>query len=56
MTKNGTDPLLSAEENTSDLVEPPSEIEVNHAITTKMRGLLVVVCIESYSQIVSSRG
>jgi [calcium/calmodulin-dependent protein kinase] kinase len=43
VTKNGTDPLLSAEENTADLVEPPSEIEVNHAITTKMRGLLAVM-------------
>ncbi|KAM3081528.1 hypothetical protein ACMFMG_004985 [Clarireedia jacksonii] len=43
VTKNGTDPLLSAEENTADLVEPPSEIEVNHAITTKMGGLLAVM-------------
>lgn len=43
MTKNGSDPLLSFEENTADLVEPPSEIEVNHAITAKMRNLLVMV-------------
>jgi hypothetical protein len=38
------------EENTADLVEPPSEIEVNHAITAKMRNLLVMVCF-SYSTI-----
>ncbi|KAH6684179.1 BcCMK3, calcium/calmodulin-dependent protein kinase [Halenospora varia] len=43
VTKNGTDPLLSAEENTADLVEPPSEIEVKHAITGKMRNLLTMM-------------
>ncbi|TVY44800.1 Calcium/calmodulin-dependent protein kinase kinase [Lachnellula occidentalis] len=43
VTKNGTDPLLPAEENTSDLIEPPSEIEVNHAITTRMRNLLMMM-------------
>lgn len=50
MTKNGTDPLLSAEENTADLVQPPSDIEVNHAITAKMRNLLVLVCYLSSSK------
>jgi [calcium/calmodulin-dependent protein kinase] kinase len=45
VTKNGTDPLLSAEENTADLVEPPSELEVNHAITAKMKHLLVMVSL-----------
>lgn len=44
VTKNGTDPLLSLEDNTADLVEPPSQIEVNHAITAKMANLLVMVC------------
>ena len=34
---------MSAEENTADLVEPPSEVEVNHAITTRMRNLLTVM-------------
>lgn len=43
MTNNGTDPLLPKEENIANLVEPPSEIEVNHAITAKMRGLLAVM-------------
>jgi len=50
VTKNGTDPLLSAEENTADLVQPPSDIEVNHAITAKMRNLLVLVCYLSSSK------
>lgn len=43
MTNNGSDPLLSKEENIANLVEPPSETEVNHAITIKMRGLLAVM-------------
>lgn len=42
MTKDGKDPLLSSEENTADLVEPPSKIEINHAITGKMSNLLVL--------------
>ena len=43
MTKNGTDPLLSAEDNTANLVEPPSGVEVNHAITPKMKNLITMV-------------
>lgn len=43
MTKDGTDPLLSKEENISDLLEPPTEIQKNHAITNNIGGLLVVV-------------
>ncbi|TVY26115.1 Calcium/calmodulin-dependent protein kinase kinase [Lachnellula hyalina] len=43
VTKDGTDPLLAAEENTSDLIEPPSETEVNHAITARMRNLLMMM-------------
>lgn len=43
MTKNGTDPLLSPEENCSNLVEPPTEQEKNHAITGNMGNLLVVM-------------
>ena len=44
VTKDGTDPLLSEKDNTAALVQPPSDIEVNHAITTKMKNLLVMVC------------
>lgn len=43
VTKNGSDPLLSAEENCSNLVEPPTEQEKNHAITGNMGNLMVVM-------------
>lgn len=43
VTKGGQDPLLSAEENCSDLVELPTEAELRHAITGNMKQLLVVV-------------
>lgn len=45
MTKNGTDPLLSEVENTANLIQPPSDIEVNHAITAKMRNIMVMVSL-----------
>lgn len=44
VTKDGTDPLLSAEENTANLVEPPTEEEKNHAITGNLSNILVLVC------------
>lgn len=43
MTKDGTDPLLSKEENITDLLEPPTQIEMNHAITSNIGGLLIIV-------------
>lgn len=43
MTKRGTDPLLSAEENTATILEPPTEEEMNSAITKNMGHLLAVV-------------
>lgn len=43
VTKNGADPLLSKEENTADLIEPPTEEELNMAITGNMGRLLIVV-------------
>ncbi|KAK5467696.1 hypothetical protein LTS15_000669 [Exophiala xenobiotica] len=43
VTRRGTDKLLSEEENTSDLVEPPTEAEMNSAITTNMRNVMTVV-------------
>ena len=43
MTKGGTDPLLSAEENTADLIEPPTEEETNEAITGKFSNMLIIV-------------
>jgi calcium/calmodulin-dependent protein kinase kinase 2 len=47
VTKRGTDQLLSEEENTSDLVEPPTEAEMNAAITGNMRNLLTVVSLNA---------
>ncbi len=43
MTKDGKDPLLSAEENTANLVEPPTEEEKNQAITGNLSNILVLV-------------
>ncbi|KAI9687580.1 MAG: hypothetical protein M1822_002190 [Bathelium mastoideum] len=43
VTKSGTDPLLSAEENTADIVEPPTEVEMKNAITGKMGNLMTVM-------------
>jgi len=43
VTKNGTDPLLSAQENCAKPIEPPNELEVNHAFTRKMNHLLCVM-------------
>ncbi|KIW22881.1 uncharacterized protein PV07_11131 [Cladophialophora immunda] len=43
VTNKGTDKLLPEEENTADLVEPPTEAEMNAAITKNMRNLMTVV-------------
>lgn len=43
VTQNGADPLLSAEENCADLVQPPTEAEMRHAITGNMAHLIVVM-------------
>ncbi|CAG8085277.1 unnamed protein product [Penicillium nalgiovense] len=43
VTKNGTDPLLSFEENTSQIIEPPTEEEMDSAITRKMGHLVTVM-------------
>ncbi|KAI0901938.1 Pkinase-domain-containing protein [Annulohypoxylon nitens] len=43
VTKGGTDPLLSEEENCSDEVELPNALEVNHAFTRKMDHLACVL-------------
>ena len=42
VTKDGKDPLLSAEENTANLVEPPTEEEKNQAITGNLSNILVL--------------
>ncbi|KAL8997476.1 MAG: hypothetical protein Q9169_003256 [Polycauliona sp. 2 TL-2023] len=43
VTKNGNDPLLSAEENTAHLIEPPTEEETNNAITNNLGNVLVLM-------------
>ncbi|KAJ2899091.1 hypothetical protein MKZ38_003397 [Zalerion maritima] len=43
VTKNGTDPLLAAEENCSDVIEMPNPLEVNHAFTRKMSHIVCVL-------------
>ncbi|KAH6658158.1 hypothetical protein BKA67DRAFT_591277 [Truncatella angustata] len=44
--REGGDPLLSEEENATELIEPPNELEVNHASTTEMSHMLTVIGIE----------
>ncbi|RVX69960.1 hypothetical protein B0A52_05795 [Exophiala mesophila] len=41
--RRGNDKLLPEAENTSDLLDPPTEAEMNAAITNNMRNLLTVV-------------
>ncbi|EXJ87046.1 CAMKK/CAMKK-META protein kinase [Capronia epimyces CBS 606.96] len=43
VTKHGADKLLSEEENTADLIDPPTEAEMNAAITYNMTNLLTVM-------------
>ncbi|KAI0841701.1 Pkinase-domain-containing protein [Hypoxylon sp. FL0890] len=58
VTKGGTDPLLSEEENCSDVVEAPNALEVNHAFTRKMDHLACVLkAIHRFKSLTSkSRG
>lgn len=56
VTKEGTDPLLSAEENCSDPIGPPNELEVSHAFTRRMSHLLCVMrAISNFKSLLSSR-
>ncbi|RSL74887.1 hypothetical protein CEP51_011374 [Fusarium floridanum] len=43
VTQNGADPLLPAEENCANMIEPPNELEVIRAFTRKMNHLLCVM-------------
>ncbi|KAM0434436.1 hypothetical protein ACHAPT_003532 [Fusarium lateritium] len=43
VTQKGADPLLSAEENCANMIEPPNELEVIRAFTRKMNHLLCVM-------------
>lgn len=56
VTRDGTDPLLGAEENCSELVEAPNELEVSHAFTRRMGHLLCVMkAITNFKSLLSSR-
>ncbi|RDW70165.1 calcium protein kinase BcCMK3 [Coleophoma crateriformis] len=56
VTKDGKDPLLSSEENTADLVQPPSKAEINHAITGKMSNLLVLMkAVKKFKSLVDEK-
>lgn len=46
VTVNGTNPLLSEEENTAQLIEPPTEEEMNMAITGNFGRLMTVVSVD----------
>ncbi|KAJ3469024.1 hypothetical protein MRS44_003089 [Fusarium solani] len=43
VTQKGADPLLPAEENCANMIEPPNELEVIRAFTRKMNHLLCVM-------------
>ncbi|KAK4155914.1 kinase-like domain-containing protein [Chaetomidium leptoderma] len=56
VTKGGTDPLLSAEENCSDLVDPPNSLELNHAFTRRMSHLICVMkAISKFKSLLTPR-
>ncbi|PGG96626.1 CAMKK/CAMKK-META protein kinase [Polytolypa hystricis UAMH7299] len=57
VTKGGSDPLLSAEENTADLVSPPTEEEMESAITKNMGNLMAVVkAVRKFKKLINPAG
>ncbi|KAK3295571.1 kinase-like domain-containing protein [Chaetomium fimeti] len=56
VTRGATDPLLSAEENCSDPVDPPNPLELNHAFTRRMSHLICVMkAIQKFKSLLSPR-
>ncbi|KAF2680226.1 Pkinase-domain-containing protein [Lentithecium fluviatile CBS 122367] len=56
VTRQGTDPLLPASENVAILVEPPTDEEVNAAITGNMGHLVTVVrAVKRFKQLLFRR-
>ncbi|EFX03156.1 calcium calmodulin-dependent protein kinase [Grosmannia clavigera kw1407] len=56
VTKRGKDPLLSAEENCAEPIEPPNALEVNHAFTRNISHLLCVMkAIRKFKGLLSTR-
>ncbi|KAI0202270.1 kinase-like domain-containing protein [Astrocystis sublimbata] len=55
VTKHGEDTLLSEEENCSEFLVTPNELEVNHAFTRKMDHLICVMrAIQRFKSLTSS--
>ncbi|KAK5798584.1 hypothetical protein VI817_004874 [Penicillium citrinum] len=53
VTVNGTNPLLSEEENTAQLIEPPTEEEMNMAITGNFGRLMTVMkAVKNFKRLV----
>jgi [calcium/calmodulin-dependent protein kinase] kinase len=48
VTKDGLDPLLPESENTAAIVQPPTEEEMNSAITRTVGNLLAVVSLHTH--------
>ncbi|KAF2637689.1 Pkinase-domain-containing protein [Massarina eburnea CBS 473.64] len=56
VTRRGTDPLLSTSENVAVIVEPPTDEEVNAAITGNMGHLVTVVrAVKRFKQLLFRR-
>ncbi|KAJ5984495.1 hypothetical protein N7481_006594 [Penicillium waksmanii] len=53
VTLNGTNPLLSKEENTAQMIEPPTEEEMNMAITGNFGRLMTVMkAVKNFKRLV----
>ena len=56
VTNDGADPMMSTEENCAELVEPPTQIEMNHAITGNMGHLLIVMkAVKQFKTLMSQK-
>ncbi|KAI4208031.1 MAG: hypothetical protein LQ346_000195 [Caloplaca aetnensis] len=56
VTKNGEDVLLSAEDNTANLIEPPTEEETNNAITGNLGNVLVLMkAVKAFKRLLERR-
>ncbi|WEW56477.1 serine/threonine protein kinase [Emydomyces testavorans] len=56
VTKRGMDTLLSVEENTSNFVEPPTEEEMNAAITRNMaHAITVVKAVQKFKRLIEPK-
>ncbi|GAB7362342.1 hypothetical protein MBLNU230_g2668t1 [Neophaeotheca triangularis] len=56
VTKRGQDPLLSSAENCADIIEPPSQDEMDNAITGNMAHILVVMkAVKRFKKLLTSK-